>query len=236
MIGDDKLRFTDKIKGSRAAKKQKAGRIKAMRLFTLGFISVIALGTALLMLPFSVQNGVEHPGLLASLFTATSATCVTGLAVVDTATTWSIFGQAVILCMIQLGGIGFMTFAVLIAKIVKKMLSPKDRMLVAMSYNLNSYADIGGILKSVAIGTAVAESVGAILLFIRFSKLFPIGDAIFKSIFTYGDALECLSPQLPYPFFYGATRTPLITSPQIALPDLYAADCPARFVKLRITF
>lgn len=184
MIGDDKLRFTDKIKGSRAAKKQKAGKIKAMRLFTVGFISVIALGTALLMLPFSVQNGVEHPGLLASLFTATSATCVTGLAVVDTATTWSIFGQAVILCMIQLGGIGFMTFAVLIAKIVKKMLSPKDRMLVAMSYNLNSYADVGGILKSVAIGTAVAESVGAILLFVRFAKIFPIGEAIFKSIFT----------------------------------------------------
>ena len=178
------MRFLDKIKNSRSSKKQKAGKIKAMRLFSIGFISVIFIGTALLMLPFSVNEGVTHPGLLASLFTATSATCVTGLSVVDTATTWSIFGQIVILCMIQLGGIGFMTFAVMIAKIVRKMLSPKERMLVAMSYNLNSYADVGGILKSVAIGTAIAESIGAILLFIRFVKLFPIEEAIFKSIFT----------------------------------------------------
>ena len=178
------LRFFDNIKKSSASRKQKAGKIKAMRLFSVGFVSVIIIGTLLLMLPFSVKEGVSHPGFLAALFTATSATCVTGLSVVDTATTWSLFGQIVILCMIQLGGIGFMTFAVLIAKIVKKMLSPKDRMLVAMSYNLNSYADVGGILKSVAIGTAAAESLGAILLFIRFREIFPLGDAIFKSIFT----------------------------------------------------
>lgn len=155
-----------------------------MRLFSVGFFSVIIIGTLLLMLPFSVNEGVSHPGFLASLFTATSATCVTGLAVVDTATTWSVFGQTVILVMIQLGGIGFMTFAVLIAKIVKKMISPKERMLVAMSYNLNSYADVSGILKSVAVGTVAAESIGSVLLFIRFRELFPIGEAIFKSIFT----------------------------------------------------
>ena len=155
-----------------------------MRLFSIGFISVIALGTALLMLPFSVNEGVTHPGFLASLFTATSATCVTGLSVVDTATTWSLFGQIVIICMIQLGGIGFMTFAVMVAKLVRKMLSPKERMLVAMSYNLNSYADVSGILKSVAIGTAITEALGAILLFTRFVRLFPIEEAIFKSIFT----------------------------------------------------
>ena len=184
MIGDDVLRFVEKIKLSRNAKRQRIGKIKAMRLFALGFISVILFGALLLMLPISVPSGHENADFLTALFTATSATCVTGLAVVDTATGWSIFGQSVILCMIQLGGIGFMTFAVLIAKIARKMLSPKERMLVAMSYNLNSYADVSGILKSVAIGTISTEFIGACLLFIRFKDLYPTGTAIFKSVFT----------------------------------------------------
>ncbi len=178
------MRFVERIKSSREARRQRSGKIKAMRLFSLGFVSVILLGALLLMLPISVPEGHESADFLTALFTATSATCVTGLSLVDTATGWSLFGQAVILCMIQLGGIGFMTFAVLIAKIVKKMLSPKERILVAMSYNLNSYADIGGILKSVAIGTFSTELVGACLLFIRFREFYPLGTAIFKSIFT----------------------------------------------------
>lgn len=178
------MRFVEKIKRSREAKRQGSGKIKAMRLFSLGFISVILLGTLLLMLPISVPKGCESADFLTSLFTATSATCVTGLSVVDTATGWSSFGHVIILCMIQLGGIGFMTFAVLIARIVKKMLSPKDRMLVAMSYNLNSYGDVGGLLKSVAVGTVSIELMGAAVLFIRFRELFPTGKAIFRSIFT----------------------------------------------------
>ena len=155
-----------------------------MRLFALGFISLILFGALLLMLPISVPAEHECADFLTALFTATSATCVTGLTLVDTATNWSIFGQTVILCMIQLGGIGFMTFAVLIAKIARKILSPKERMLVAMSYNLNSYADISGILKIVAIGTVGTEFIGACLLFIKFKDLYPTGLAIFKSVFT----------------------------------------------------
>ena len=182
--GDDAVRFVEKIKLSRSARRQRLGKIKAMRLFSVGFISVILFGALLLMLPISVPRGQESANFLTALFTATSATCVTGLAVVDTATGWSIFGQVVILCMIQLGGIGFMSCAVMVAKLARRMLSPKERMLVAMSYNLNSYSDVSGILKSVAIGTFSAEFVGACLLFVRFKDLYPTGMAIFKSVFT----------------------------------------------------
>ncbi len=150
----------------------------------LGFISVILAGTLLLMLPVSVPEGQESPSFLTALFTSVSATCVTGLSVVDTATCWSVFGQVVILLMIQLGGIGFMTFAVLIATIVKRMLTPKDKMMIAMSYNINSYGDIGSLLKSIMIGTISIELIGAALLFIRFSQIFPTPSAIFKSVFT----------------------------------------------------
>lgn len=178
------MRFVEKIKLSGGARRQRLGKIKAMRLFSLGFISVILFGALLLMLPISVPHGHQSADFLTALFTATSATCVTGLSVIDTATGWSLFGQVVILCMIQLGGIGFMTFAVMVAKITRKMLSPKERILVAMSYNLNSYADVSGILKSVAIGTLSTELLGACLLFIRFKDLYPTGTAIFKSVFT----------------------------------------------------
>ena len=91
-----------------APKEKTRHKLNLPRLLVLGFLLIILLGAFLLTLPVSSADGSSTPPINA-LFTATSATCITGLVVYDTATQWSFFGQAVILCMIQIGGLGFMT-------------------------------------------------------------------------------------------------------------------------------
>lgn len=177
------MSLTEQLKNSKKAAKSKSSKIKATRVLTLGFLVVIAIGTLLLMMPFSVQDG-NKASFIDALFTSVSATCVTGLSTVNTAAFWSTAGQIIILVMIQVGGLGFMTLAVLISKIAKKMLTPKDKMLVAMSYNLNTYGGVSELIKSIAIGTAVFEGIGAVILFTRFVKDYTVGQAIFRSIFT----------------------------------------------------
>lgn len=151
-------------------------------IIAVGFLLIIALGTLLLMLPVSSADGSFTPPLDAS-FTAISATCVTGLITVDTAEHWSVFGQIVILLMIQTGGLGFMSIAVLLSLIVKRSVTPRERMLVAMSYNLGSYDNIGVLIKRIGIGTLCIELAGAAVLSTRFIPLFGVGDGIYKSIF-----------------------------------------------------
>lgn len=177
------MSLTEQLKNSRKAAKSKSSKIKATRVLTLGFLVVIAIGTLLLMMPFSVKDG-NKATFVDALFTSVSATCVTGLSTVNTALFWSTAGQVIILVMIQIGGLGFMTLAVLISRIAKKMLTPKDKMLVAMSYNLNTYGGVTELIKSIAIGTAAFEGLGAVVLFTRFIKDYSPGQAIFKSIFT----------------------------------------------------
>ena len=133
---------------------------------SLGFLAVILAGMLLLMLPISSQSR-QATDFLTSLFTSVSATCVTGLITVDTGAYWSAFGQAVILIMIQIGGLGFMTVAVLGGLLIGRSLTPRDRMMVAMSYNLNSYESVFELLRKIIIGTAIFESLGALVLMTR---------------------------------------------------------------------
>ena len=133
-----------------------------VRMIAMGYLAVILVGTLLLMLPFSTVSG-ENTGFLTALFTATSATCVTGLVVVDTATYWSVAGQIIILCMIQVGGLGFMTFGIFTAMLLKKRISLKARGLLQESMN---YMQMGGVLRlarTVFYGTICIEGVGALL-------------------------------------------------------------------------
>lgn len=148
----------------------------------VGFVLLIVIGTLLLTLPISsLDRRFSNP--LDAAFTAVSATCVTGLVTVDTATHWSMFGQIVILILIQIGGLGFMSMAVLLSLIIRRAVTPRERMLVAMSYNIDNYDNIGGLLKRIGIGTLCIELSGAVLLSIRFIPLFGVGDGIYKSIF-----------------------------------------------------
>ena len=97
---------------------KKKNRMTQTRFICIGFISIILLGTLLLMCPISSKNHTVTP-FLSSMFTSLSATCVTGLVVVDTFTHWSLFGQIVILCLIQIGGLGFITIGVAFSLILR---------------------------------------------------------------------------------------------------------------------
>lgn len=157
-------------------------RLGTTQIIVLGFLVIILIGTMLLMLPVSSADG-KATNFIDACFTVVSSTCVTGLTVVDTATHWSMFGHTVILALIQIGGLGFMTIAILLSLLIKRTITPKERMLVAMSYNLDSYDSTMQILKRVAIGTLTFELVGACVLSIRFIPDFGLWQGIYKSIF-----------------------------------------------------
>ena len=133
-----------------------------------GFAFLILVGTVLLLLPFATTAGRSTNPLVA-LFTATSSVCVTGLVVVDTATQWTPFGQAVILALIQLGGFGFMTGStVVLLLLIGRRTGLRDRLLVQAS----SGAELGSVaplVRRVALFTVVVEAIGALVLFVAFA-------------------------------------------------------------------
>lgn len=153
------------------------------QVLALGFITIILVGTILLMLPISSNSGA-FTDWSAALFTATSATCVTGLTVVDTLGHWNIFGQTVILVMIQVGGLGFMSVAVLMSKILRRTVTPRENRLVTEALGLSSAQDASsGFMRRILVGTFTMEGAGAALLAIRFVPIFGWKSGLFKSIF-----------------------------------------------------
>lgn len=139
----------------------------AAQTIVLGFLAVILIGTLLLMLPVSSADRIFTDPLTA-LFTATSATCVTGLSVVTTASYWSLFGQIVILLLIQVGGLGFMSMAVLMALLLKRSITPKEHILVAESLGTGSSDGAAtSFMTLIVVGTFSAELLGALLLSFR---------------------------------------------------------------------
>ena len=149
---------------------------------TLGFFMVIAVGTLLLMLPISNKDG-NFCSLPDALFTATSATCVTGLVVVDTYTNWTIFGQLVILLMIQIGGLGFITVSVLISLFLKKKIGLEKRNLIQESISSTSLSGVVKLVRSIIRGTILFEGIGAVLLATRFIPKMGIIKGIYYGIF-----------------------------------------------------
>ena len=147
------------------------------KILVLGFAIVILIGAFLLTLPIATEDG-KGLSFLNALFTATSATCVTGLVVVDTGDTFTMFGELVILSLIQIGGLGFMTFATFLFLLLGKKISLKERLLLKEALNNVSLAGIVRLVKRILIFTAVIEMVGGIILSIRFSFDMPIGKAI----------------------------------------------------------
>jgi trk system potassium uptake protein len=152
------------------------------KILILGFAFIILIGSLLLSLPIATQDGEGLNGLNA-FFTATSATCVTGLVVVDTGTTFSLFGQIVVLSLIQVGGLGFMTFATFLALLVGKKISFRQRLILQESLNYTSPQGIVRLAKTILLFTLIAELIGSILLAIRFSFDMPLQKAIYYGIF-----------------------------------------------------
>lgn len=162
--------------------KKKQRKFNSTAILAGGFLVVILIGTLLLMLPISSSSG-ETTDFSDCLFTSVSATCVTGLTTVNTAAHWSHFGQIVILCMIQIGGLGFMMITVLLSLLIKRNLTPRERMLVMKSYNIEQYDTTLQLVRRICIGTFGIEFIGTCVFSIRFIPDFGVGEGIFKSVF-----------------------------------------------------
>lgn len=152
------------------------------RIIALGYISIIIIGTVLLMLPLSSRSG-ESAGFVPALFTAVSSSCVTGLVVLDTATSWSLFGQAVIITLIQIGGLGFMTIATMFSLLLKRKMGLREREIMVESINTEHIGGIAKLTKKIIAGTAIFEGAGAVLLAIRFIPEFGVAKGIWYSVF-----------------------------------------------------
>lgn len=148
------------------SRKRKA-KLSPMQIIAIGFVAIILLGTLLLSLPAASRSG-ESCGIRPALFTATSATCVTGLVLYDTWTQWSGFGQIVILCLIEIGGLGFMTAASLFVFILRRKVGIKQRMLMAQALSVNDMEMVVRLQKWVLVGSLLIQSTGAVLLLLRF--------------------------------------------------------------------
>ena len=157
-------------------------RLTQTQMIVIGFCLVILSGTILLMLPISTREGVVTSPIDA-LFTTVSASCVTGLIIADTYQYWSIFGQIVIISLIQIGGLGFMTIGVFFAVVLRKKIGLWVRGTLQESVNIMQTGGIVRLAKKIIIGTAVFEGTGALILSIHFSRTMDWGQAVYYGIF-----------------------------------------------------
>jgi trk system potassium uptake protein TrkH len=151
------------------------------RIFILSFAAVILLGAFALWLPFSASN--DPLRFLDALFMSTSGVCVTGLATVDIGKDLSLAGQLITLVLFQIGGLGIITFSVFLFGIMGRGISFKEREIIQSVFMHTPRRDFLVILKSVLLFTLVIEAVGTLLLFIRFSQDFPLGRALYTSVY-----------------------------------------------------
>lgn len=148
----------------------------------VGFVLMILLGALILMLPISSRSG-EWTDPLSAFFTATSASCVTGLVVVDTYTHWSLFGQLIILTLIQVGGLGFMTVGMLFAIVMRRNIELKSRRFMQESVSALQLSGIVKLVRKIFFGTCLIEGSGAVLLSLYFIPRMGFVQGIYYSIF-----------------------------------------------------
>ena len=156
--------------------------LSTTHMIMLSFLVVILVGSLLLSLPISSASG-DAVSYIDALFTATTATCVTGLVTLPTVTTWSVFGQTVILVLIQVGGLGVITIMSALMLLLHKRMGIGDRLLLQDAFNLNSLSGIVRFVKRVLQGTFLAEGIGALLYMIVFVPEFGLR-GIWISVFT----------------------------------------------------
>ena len=156
-------------------------RLTHVQVIVLGFALMIAIGTALLMLPCSSADG-RSPSLLTALFTATSASCVTGL-VRRSTSEWSLFGQVILLLLIQIGGLGFMTIATMFFHLLNRRMGLWQRETMVESINLSRVKGITEFARDIILYTAIIELSGAALLSLRFVPLLGPGRGAWFSLF-----------------------------------------------------
>lgn len=164
---------------------KKTGFVKLLRpetVLPISFALLIMLGSLILYLP--ICSGEGHTLYVDALFTAASAVCVTGLTVVDTGSHWSTIGTAVILMLIQIGGLGIMTFTSFFVLLVTRRLSIMNRDLIGANFSVASAkGNVRNLLLTIVLGTLAVEFLGAALLFLRFKEAYPLGYSIYLALF-----------------------------------------------------
>ena len=162
---------------------KKRGRaMSPTRVVAVAFALIILTGGLLLTLPAAARDGQSH-GFLTGLFTATSATCVTGLVLGDTWTLWSGFGQIVILCLIEIGGLGFMSVASTVIFLLKRKLGLRHRMVMAQALSVSDMASVVRLQKWAVLGSIAIQLTGALILTLRFLPDFGLEQAATWGIF-----------------------------------------------------
>lgn len=162
--------------------KIKGKRFTTTQIIITAYIAIIMFGTFLLCLPFSAKSGAVTP-FADALFTATSATCVTGLVVYDTYAHWSLFGQTVILVLIQIGGLGFMSVATLVSFMLGRRIGLAQRQLIMDSTNAGRLSGVVRVIKRVLIATVIFEGFGTVLLCFRFCPEMGLLKGLYNAVF-----------------------------------------------------
>ena len=157
-------------------------KLNGVQILALGFLVAIIIGAIILSLPISSRSG-EPTNFLDAIFTSTSAVCVTGLITLDTSTHWSTFGQTVIMTLIEIGGLGFMSFAVLISLILGKKITLRERLVMQEAMNTFSIQGLVRMVKYVLAFTVSVQFFGALLLSTQFVPEYGISKGVFYSIF-----------------------------------------------------
>ena len=182
---------------------KKKKELSTTQVIMLGFLSVILVGTLILMLPVCSKEGSVTP-FLTSLFTATTCVCVTGLVVVDTYAHWSVFGQIIILLLIQIGGLGVVTLSTYILTLLGQKISLKQRLLLEDALNLDTIAGLLRFIRRVFAGTLIVEGIGALLymlVFVPEMGLKGIWVSVFNSVSArgYSSAKDCYERESLFP-------------------------------------
>ncbi|AVQ22071.1 potassium transporter KtrB [Fusobacterium necrophorum subsp. funduliforme] len=157
-------------------------QISPSRKLILGFLSVIAVGVFLLMLPFSLKEG-KSLNFLEALFTVVSAVCVTGLTVVDVSEVFSPLGDVILIALIQIGGLGVMTFSSIVFLLAGQKMTLYTRILLKEERNANSVGEILNFVRLMLLTVFIIESIGAVILIHEFRKIMPHEQAIYYGIF-----------------------------------------------------
>ena len=189
--------------------KKRPKSLSTMKIIAIAFACIILLGAGLLTLPAASRSGVSC-GFRPALFTATSATCVTGLVLYDTWSQWSGFGQTVIISLIQIGGLGFMSAATLLVFALRRRIGLKQRLVMAQALSVSDMDGIVGLQKTVLKGSFAIEGIGAVILFFRFLPGFPCGQKHHQKHGQSGDGEKLLQLfSAPGPLFALADCGPL---------------------------
>ena len=170
--------------------RKKKFKLSTTQIILLSFLVTILIGSGLLALPISSASGKAVP-YLDALFTATTSTCVTGLVTIPTVSTWSVFGQIVILILIQIGGLGIITIMSGLMLLLNRKMGIDDRLLIQDAFNLNTMSGLAKFIKNVLIGTLIIEGVGAVLYMIVFVPDFGargIWISVFNSVSAFCNA------------------------------------------------